>query len=219
MRRVCLVFLAFLATTAVQAQEGTIEVTYEGLTKQQRGLFQESWVDLDVDFAKYIKIIPVDPYFEFRAVKRTSPAAAHRSNQRKFYISDRNRERLIEEVSKIFKEELQNSSHFTIADEPGPDVVILRVGILDIVSRVPPSQIGRGEIYLSSVGAATLVVELRDSLSLETIYRGIERRAAQRPGSGMRSSTVTNWAEVRRLARRWANKMREGLDSIHDQEG
>ena len=177
-------------------------------------------MDLDVDFTKYDKIIPIDPHFEFRAVKRSSPAFAHRFNQRKFYINDSNRERLIETVSEIFSEELQNSSHFTIVDEPDPDVAILRVGILDIVSRIPPERVGRSEIYLSSVGEGTLVVELRDSLSLETIYRGVERSAAQRPGGSLPiRGTVTSWPEVRRLARRWALTMREGLDSIHNQAG
>ena len=218
MKRLCLMLYLLVATSVVQAQqEGTAEVTFDGLVKQQRGLFRESWVDLDVDFTQYTKIIPIDPYFEFRAVKRTSSPAARSSNQRKFYISDRNRDRLIETVSAIFAEELAKSEQFTIADEPGPDVAIIQVGIFDIVSRVPPQMIGRGEIYLSSVGDATLVVELKDSLSLETIYRGVERRTAGRMGSDMtRANTVTNWAEVRRLARLWAVKMREGLDAIHN---
>jgi len=216
-RNLCLVFSLLVAACVVQAQEGTAEVSFDGLVKQQRGLFRESWVDMDVDFTQYTKIIPIDPYFEFRAVKRTSSAAARSSNQKKFYISDRNRERLIETVSEIFDEELAKSEHFAIADEPGPDVMILRGGIFDIVSRVPPDQVGRNEIYLASVGEGTLVLELKDSLSLETIYRGVERRAAQPVGGNLRrSSTVTNWAEVRRLARRWAVKMREGLDAIHN---
>ena len=214
--RTCLV-LFLLVAGAAKAHEGTAEVSFDGLVKLQRGLFKESWVDMDVDFSQYTKIIPIDPYFEFRAVKRTSSQAARNSNQRKFYISDSNRERLIETVSAIFAEELAKSEHFTIVDEPGPDVMILRGGVFDIVSRVPPDQVGRNEVYLSSVGEGTLVLELRDSLSLETIYRGVERRAAQQSATGMRrSNTVTNWAEVRRLARRWAVKAREGLDAIHN---
>jgi hypothetical protein len=48
----------------------------------------------------------------------------------------------------------------------------------------------------------------------------MERRSAERlggsgaPGTMMVSNTVTTWAEVRRLARRWATTLREGLDSI-----
>ncbi len=209
--------LAAVSVGQTQQQEETAEVSFDGLVKLQKGLFRDSWYDPDVDFKQYTKIIPIDPYFEFRAVKRTSSTAARRSNQRKFYISDRNRERLIQTVSEVFKEELGNSKQFTIAEETGPDVAVIQIGVLDIVSRVPPEMVGRNEIYLSSVGDATLVVELRDSLSLETIYRGVERRSTGRAGAPMtRNSPVTNWAEVRRLAKRWAVRMRDGLDAIHD---
>ena len=102
-------------------------------------------------------------------------------------------------------------------DEPGPDTLIIRGALHDIVSQVPPDIIGRGEIYLSSVGEATLIIEAVDSLSGEVIFRAIERRAAQRPGGqAIMSNTVTTWAEVRRLARRWASNLREGMDAIHE---
>jgi hypothetical protein len=104
-----------------------------------------------------------------------------------------------------------------MADAPGPDVLVIVGGLHDIVSRVPPDMVGRGDIYLSSVGEATLVLEARDSLSGETIYRAIDRRAAERAGGQMMlSNTVTSRSEVRRLAQRWATRLREGLDSIHE---
>lgn len=92
------------------------------------------------------------------------------------------------------------------------------VGALhDIVSRVPPEQIGRGEIWLSSLGEATLIIEISDSLSGEVIYRAVDRRAAQNVGGQMiRVNSASTWGEVRRWARRWATRLREGLDSIHE---
>ena len=129
----------------------------------------------------------------------------------------KNKQKLIDTVGEVFVEELQKSEHFEIVDEAGPDVLII-VGVLhDIVSRVPPDMIGRGDIYLSSVGEATLIIELRDSLSGETIYRAVDRRAAERAGgTAVRSSSVTTWSEVRRMARRWATRLTQGLDSIHE---
>jgi len=32
----------------------------------------------------------------------------------------------------------------------------------------------------------------------------------------IRANTATTWAEVRRWARRWAVRLREGLDSVHE---
>jgi hypothetical protein len=147
-----------------------------------------------------------------------SPTAARRSNEREFWISDSNKQRLIDTVSEVFDEELQRSEHFTMTDEPAPDALVITGGLHDIVSQVPPEQVGRSEIFLRSLGEATLVLELRDSLSNEVVYRAVERRAVARPGNDMiRAHTATSWAEVRRWARRWAVQLREGLDSIHQQ--
>jgi len=83
---------------------------------------------------------------------------------------------------------------------------------------VPPDIVGRGEIWLSDLGEATLVIQLADSLSGEVIYRAVERRAIQPAGGQMAlSNSASTWGEVRRWARRWAVRLRDGLDSIHQQ--
>ena len=99
-------------------------------------------------------------------------------------------------------------------EQAGPDVLILRGAMLDIVSFVPPEMAGRHDIYLSAVGAATLVVEGIDSMSGEVVFRAVERRAAD-AGRTILANTVTTYAEVRRWARRQATTLREGLESIH----
>jgi len=193
------------------------EMSFDGLVRIDHARFLGAWVDPDIDLTQYTKIIPGGAEFEFRAVKNTGNTQRARSGQTEFWISDANRERLIETVSAVFEEELQASQHFTIADESGPDALIIIGGLHDIVSQTPPQMVGRGDIFLSSLGEATLIIELRDSLSGETIYRAIERRAVQNVGGQMiRSNQATNWAEVRRWARRWAVSLREGLDSIHE---
>jgi hypothetical protein len=80
------------------------------------------------------------------------------------------------------------------------------------------SAIGRGNIYLSSVGQATLVLELRDSETNAILARSIDRRAAEPVGGTFTDSNrVTNAAEVRRLIRYWARRLREGLDGFAQQ--
>ena len=148
-------------------------------------------------------------------MKKTSGTTRTTSSQTEFWIDDKDKQKLEDEVSAVFAEELAKSTRFTKTDTPGPNVLIVRGGLHDIVSRVPPDIMGRGEIYLSSVGEATIILEVVDSMSGEVIGRAVERRAAQRPGGqGMQSNTVTTWAEVRRLARNWATKLRNGLDNL-----
>ena len=137
------------------------------------------------------------------------------SSSSEFYIDDKNKERLREETTTIFREEMAKSTRFTMVEEPGPDVLIISGGLHDIVSNVPPDTMGPSDIYLTSVGEMTLILEAADSRSNEVIYRAVERRAADSQSGQMgRSNSVTNWAEIRRLLRRWATTLREGLDSI-----
>jgi hypothetical protein len=193
------------------------ETTFDGLVRIDHSRFKAAWIDPDVDLKQYNKIIAGGAEFEFRSVQKMSATAARRSNESEFWISESNRQRLVDTVSEVFAEELQKSEHFTITAEPGPDALVIVGGLHDIVSQVPPEDVGRSEVWLSSLGEATLVIELRDSLSNEVVYRATERRAIERGGNQMmRANTATTWAEVRRWARRWAVSLREGLDSIHE---
>jgi len=95
-------------------------------------------------------------------------------------------------------------------------VLIVEGGVLDVVSYVPPEPIGvQSAVFLSSVGEATLVLELRDSESRAILARSIDRRAADNPSTDIRyANNVTRSADVQRLIRRWATRLREGLDGF-----
>jgi hypothetical protein len=137
------------------------------------------------------------------------------SSSNEFWIDDASKQKLQDEVSSVFDEELAKSSRFTVTDEPGSDVLIIRGGLHDIVSHTPPEYIGRSEIYLRSVGEATLILEVVDSMSGEVLARAVERRSMERAGQEpIHANAVTTWAEVRRLARGWATRLRNGLDSL-----
>ena len=223
MKKLLLTCVLLLTSTACFAQDAkpkkgaNADETFDGLVAVKNSAFKRAWAAPDIDLSRYTKIIPVGAEFQYRAVRGGNNTSYARSNQREFPISDKDKAKLVQVVSEIFDEELQKSKRFEIVKEPGPDVLILVGTLLDIVSLVPPERSGRTEVYLSRVAEATLVLELIDSMSNETLVRAAERRAAERPGGGMNmmwSNPVTNWAEVRRLARRWAEKLRKGLDSV-----
>ncbi len=192
------------------------EYTFDGLVRVDNSRFRDAWADSEIDFSQYNKVMPGGAQFEFRAVAKTAGRASlYRGNQRGFWISDANRNKLVDTVSAVFNEELSKAQGWEVAEEVGPDVLILRGALLDIVSFVPPEMIGQSQVYLSSVGEATLVIEGIDSMSGEVVFRAVDRRSTNSTG---RASTVTTWSEVRRAARRWATILREGLESIHKSE-
>ena len=74
--------------------------------------------------------------------------------------------------------------------------------------------IGPGAIYLSKVGEATLVLELRDSITDAILARAVDRGVAEDMTRVSKSSTVTNTAMVKRLVGSWARLLRERLDQF-----
>ena len=192
------------------------EVSFDGLHKIDNSAFHDAWADPDADWARYDQFIAGEAFFEYRAVKKSAKYSNIRppASTDEFYIDEKDRERMKREVSDIFDEELTKSERFTETKEPGPNVLIIRGGLHDIVSRTPPELITRGEIYIRAFGEATLVLEVVDSMSGEVIARAVERREAGNSAFMTEANTVTGWAEVRRLARRWALTLRKGLDSL-----
>ncbi len=120
---------------------------------------------------------------------------------------------MLEVVREEFRAELAKSEKFTIVDEPGPDVLMIRGALLDVVSFVPDDTgASNVNICLSSVGEATLVLEIRDSISEAILVRAIDRRAAEDMFGMFEANRVTNAAEVRRLVASWARALRTSLD-------
>ncbi|MFV2090823.1 MAG: hypothetical protein ACC642_09205, partial [Pseudomonadales bacterium] len=101
-------------------------------------------------------------------------------------------------------------------DEIGPNTIILRGALLDIISRVPADTIGRSEIYLSSVGEATLVMELIDAETGYVLALVAERRGIGTlnniGGAMVPANSVSVIGDVRRWAGSAARKMRNELD-------
>jgi len=192
------------------------ELSFDGLHKVDNSQADAAWARPDFDISGYTKIMPLSGGIEYRQVKDRGRSSIARSQGGPYFIDDNARARFEELVSEVFREELQMIERFEIVDEPGPDVLAVVGALLDVVSYVPPDPVGgRSYVFLSSVGDATLVLELRDSETGTILARSIDRRAAEPLSATLQDSNrVTNAAEVRRLIRRWATRLREGLDGF-----
>jgi len=192
------------------------ELSFDGLHKVDNSQADAAWARPDFDISGYTKLMPLSGGIEYRQVKDRGRSSLARSQSGPYFIDDNARARFEELVGEVFREELQRTERFEIVDEPGPDVLAVLGGLLDVVSYVPPEPVGgRSYVYLSSVGDATLVLELRDSETGTILARSVDRRAAESmSGTLQTSNSVSSAAEVRRLIRHWASRLREGLDGF-----
>lgn len=190
------------------------EVTYDGLYPVDGGTADAAWARPGADISKYSKIMLQGVGIEYRPGGKSGRLYHARRSDDHYEMSDKQKARLEELLHEYFLKELGESEKFTIVQEAGPDVLLIRGGLLDVVSFVPPEPLGREEIFLSRVGEATLVLDIRDSVSGAIIARAVDRRAAGDSANGLtRSNRVMNTAEVRQMIRAWAKLLRVRLDT------
>ena len=216
----CLVLFSACTSTPEFQSGPEAEVTHDGLTRLDKTVMDAVWARTDIDISEYNKVMLEGIGVEYRPATgpysgRAGTTTIRRTSQTEFQLDDETKALVEEEIGGAFVDEMSQSDRFEIVDQAGPDVLKLRVGLLDVVSMVPPDSVGRVSVYLDRVGEATLVMELRDSTSNAILARAVDRRAAERTsGSMLESNRVTNRAEVRRLGRQWASIIRRGLERL-----
>ena len=201
----------WLHAASLQEVEGAAD-----LEKVERTRFRETYVNTAADFTTYNKLYLGDAYFDYRDV---GPARRYRSfggssSKTAFGITESDRKRFEDMVDKAFTKELSKAKRFEIVDTLGPGTIYMRGALVDIVSRVPSEFVGMSEVYLASVGEATLVMELLDGQTGEVLARIAERgRIGHRSGgSAMPANSVTINADVKRWAAQAARNLRKELE-------
>lgn len=193
------------------------EVTADGLVRVQKSVADAAWVKPDFDLTPYTKLMIVSGGVSFKKVKPVSSFEARRGAS-EFPVSPEAQQMFKDIMKEEFTNELSKLKRYQIVDKPGPDVLMLIGAVIDVVSNVPNDLdsaqfAGRGGVYLTSVGDATLIVELRDSQTNEVLGRAADRRAAESPFA-FEVNNVTAWTEVHRLAQAWASLVRKRLEEI-----
>jgi len=209
--------IGFAAPKQPQIQTGAnAEVTADGLVRVKKSVADAAWVKPDFDLTPYTKLMIVSGGVSFKKVKPVSTFQAR--NATEFPVSPEAQEMFKDIMKEEFTRELSKLKRYQIVDKAGPDVLMLVGAVANVSSNVPPDIdsaqfAGRGGVYLTSVGEATLIIELRDSQSGEVLGRAADGRAAESPFA-FEVNKVTGWNEVHRLAQAWASLLRQRLEDI-----
>lgn len=190
------------------------DVTYDGLYPVRGIRADAAWARPGVDWPSYSQVYFEGVGIEYRAGGESGIGLSARSRRGPFEVSESQKAHLQETVDTVFREELRTRSSLELVDRPGPGTLSIRAQLLDVVSNVPPdsSTGARDRVYLSEVGEATLVLEIRDAETNAIFARVVDRRAAESMGTLHESNRVLNSAEVEILVRSWARSLRLRLD-------
>jgi hypothetical protein len=98
--------------------------------------------------------------------------------------------------------------------------MIIRPALIDLEVTAPDiPTTGQATQYITSAGAATLYIELYDSISGEILARVIDRRRMQDYGIAHWANNATNRAEATQMFKRWANLLRKAMDEVREEAG
>lgn len=212
----CLTCVLLVVGTALAAKkEEPPQVTHDGLHLVPNTQMALTYVKPEADFSGYLRFMILDTYVAFR---KGWAADQRRSSVNK--VSTRDIERMKREMAELFREvfveKLDVEGGYPVVEEADTDVLLLRPAIIDLEVTAPDVGSGGTYNFAASAGAATLYLELYDSVSGEILARAMDRKAANHAGSFMRwTNRVTNRAAARKVLGEWAGLLRRRLDEIH----
>lgn len=212
------VLMISVAIQAAQADENPIG--FDNLVPVDDSEVAIAYIDPNADFSVFKRAMILDTFVAFRSGWERDQRRGTRGTR----ISSRDIEQIKNRVSELFNsvfiEVLEADDGFEIVDEPDYDVLLIRAAIIDLDITAPDtSSPGRSRTYVADSGAATLFIELYDSVSGQIIGRAFDRQSARNTGSLMRwTNRATNTADARRVFRGWATTLRGFLDSHYRSE-
>jgi hypothetical protein len=188
----------------------------------------ESWDGLVEVNSEHLAIVYLAPGADLGAYQRVMVDPTEVA-MRKNWLHDQNAYRELvnrvgeKEVDQILRAardlgaDLLHAAHseagYQPASAPAPDVLRISTAIVNIDVRAPDVMpTGRRFTYATDRVEATLVMELRDSVTNRLIARLIDRRETS--GQPTRMNVVPNTAQLRHLFSGWNSSVGRGLDAL-----
>ena len=196
-----------------RAEDAPPMETYDGLVPVKDPKVQLAYVNPDADFTVFKRVAILEPFVSFRSNWQRDQNRTRARN-----ISTRDMERMKQDVATLFERvftERLEAAGYEVVDVKGDDVLLLRPAIIDLDVTAPDTRApGRSRTFTASTGAATLFMELFDSVSGDILGRAADRQSI-RNGAGHLSwsNSVTNRADAQRMFGRWADRLVSFLDS------
>lgn len=177
----------------------------DGLVRVPDSTMAQAWVRPGVDLHAYTGLVLRSTEFRYQEPARRGDNA--------YPVSDEQKRAIEEVIPAEVAEKLADIANLELASAAGAHVLVLDIAVVDIVSHVPPEPAGRGAMFVRTLGAATLAIELRDSVTGAVMARAIERRQIS-PNFMHRSNRAWNLTEVRNAAEAFGVNLRKQVEEF-----
>ena len=150
---------SFLATGA------DAEVTEDGLHRVDDSIMGAAWVRPDLDLSGYTRIYFSPATVEFREITDGARVARIGDSASYFDIDEGRQVRFRERWAQVLYEDLSEVETYEMFDTVGRDVLLIQGRLIDVASGVPPDTAASVATTILYPWEATIVLELRDSMS------------------------------------------------------
>ena len=188
---------------------------WDGLVKIKAKKFQLVYLRPGADFRVYSKVMldPTEIAFQKDWQRNYNNSSASMSNR----LSDKDVQRMADEGRKGAGEILQKAyaaGGYPVVTDPGPDVLRVRTALVDITVTAPDTNSPMNvRTYSRDAGGATLVVEVRDSMTGALMGRAVDSRTVDDFTMQWRTR-VSNRADFSRQIETWATNSVKGLNEL-----
>jgi hypothetical protein len=216
LKATCLLALTLALTSSLAATKKEVDEVMgrDGLQKISVKGLELAYARPGASLAAYkrVKLDPVEVQFD-RSWDPTRTGS-------RIKLSAEEREKIRASVAKLVEEEfaktLQKGGTYQLATESAPDVLRVKVSVLNVYINAPTGTgVGRSKTYVSSAGQMTLLAELSDAVSGQMLARVADRREANSLARMERADRIENEGAAREVAAAWAQILRNALDKAH----
>lgn len=190
-------------------------INWDGLVQVKAKRLDLVYLRPGADFRGYTKVLIEPTEIAFaknwqRDYNRDSRALSSR-------VSDREVQDAITQGVKAAHDiftDVWTKGGYAVVTEPGPDVLQVKTGIVNITVNAPdqPSA-GRAYSFSDEAGTATLFVEARDSMTGALMGRAIDQGVAGDNSAAWRT-TSSNRADFREMVENWAKISVHGITEL-----
>lgn len=208
--------LALVHSPPVDARDQPPEISPDGLHLQKSTGSRVVYVKPGATLAQYqrVAILECEVALEKNWERNYNDSVRDLQNRVRDDDVARIKRDLAAECMKVFTAELQANGGYQVVDVTGPDVLVLRPGLINVAINAPDLMTaGVGATVVRSAGQMTLFLELYDSTSKTLLARVLDAQE-DREGFTQPASRVTNKAAADRILKDWAIELRKHLDAV-----
>ena len=204
------------AAVPAPAAPASAPTTWDNLVRTPSKKLKAVYLLPQADFRTYTKVMidPAEVAFQKDWLRRLNDSASSFSAR----VSPADAQKIANYARTGFDDIFAKAfteAGYQVVTEPGPDVLRLRPGVLDLYVAAPyPMTEDMQRVYTVDAGEATFLLEARDSTSGAVLGRAVDHRIAGDNTDRMPRSTVSNRGDVSAVFKLWASASVKGLGEL-----